>query len=143
VELAAGVDRGPLHGIPIGVKDILAAPEGPTTAQSLILDRTWGAGKDAPVVRRLHQAGAVIVGKTTTMEFAVGLPEANKPFPVPVNPWRPELWPGGSSSGTGSGVAAGFFLAGIGSDTGGSIRIAGLGFPAGPQTGGLVVARAA
>ena len=68
-------------------------------------------------------AGAVIVGKTTTMEFAAGLPEASKPFPVPVNPWRDDHWPGGSSSGTGSGVASGFFLAGLGSDTGGSIRI--------------------
>jgi aspartyl-tRNA(Asn)/glutamyl-tRNA(Gln) amidotransferase subunit A len=122
-ELGAGIDLGLLHGIPIGVKDILAAQEGPTTAQSLVLDPAWGAGKDAPVVRRLRHAGAVIVGKTTTMEFAVGLPEAGKPFPVPVNPWRRERWPGGSSSGTGSGVAAGFFLAGIGSDTGGSIRI--------------------
>ena len=122
-ELGAGIDLGLLHGIPIGVKDILAAQEGPTTAQSLVLDPEWGAGKDAPVVRRLRHAGAVIVGKTTTMEFAVGMPEPSKPFPVPVNPWRPECWPGGSSSGTGNGVAAGFFLAGIGSDTGGSIRI--------------------
>jgi aspartyl-tRNA(Asn)/glutamyl-tRNA(Gln) amidotransferase subunit A len=122
-ELAAGTDLGALHGIPIGVKDILAAYEGPTTAQSLVLDPAWGREKDAPVVRRLRQAGAVIVGKTTTMEFAVGLPEATKPFPVPVNPWRRQCWPGGSSSGTGSGVASGFFLAGIGSDTGGSIRI--------------------
>jgi aspartyl-tRNA(Asn)/glutamyl-tRNA(Gln) amidotransferase subunit A len=122
-ELASGTDLGALHGIPIGVKDILAAHEGPTTAQSLVLDPAWGEGKDAPVVERLREAGAVIVGKTTTMEFAVGLPETTKPFPVPVNPWHPERWPGGSSSGTGSGVASGFFLAGIGSDTGGSIRI--------------------
>jgi aspartyl-tRNA(Asn)/glutamyl-tRNA(Gln) amidotransferase subunit A len=57
------------------------------------------------------------------MEFAVGMPEASKPFPVPVNPWKRQCWPGGSSSGTGNGIAAGFFLAGIGSDTGGSIRI--------------------
>jgi aspartyl-tRNA(Asn)/glutamyl-tRNA(Gln) amidotransferase subunit A len=122
-ELAGGTDLGPLHGIPIGVKDILAAREGPTTAQSVVLDPAWGAGKDAVVVSRLRAAGAVIVGKTTTMEFAMGLPEASKPFPVPVNPWRRERWPGGSSSGSASGVAAGFFLAGIGSDTGGSIRI--------------------
>ena len=122
-ELAAGHDLGRLHGIPMGIKDILAAREGPTTAQSLVLDPAWGAGKDATVVRRLRDAGAVIVGKTTTMEFAAGLPEASKPFPVPVNPWRDDHWPGGSSSGTGSGVASGFFLAGLGSDTGGSIRI--------------------
>lgn len=122
-ELKRGEDLGPLHGIPFGVKDILAMAEGPTTAQSLILDRTWGAGKDAPVVRRVKAAGAVITGKTTTMEFACGMPDATKPFPIPRNPWNPETWPGGSSSGTGSGVAAGMFLAGLGTDTGGSIRI--------------------
>jgi aspartyl-tRNA(Asn)/glutamyl-tRNA(Gln) amidotransferase subunit A len=122
-ELADGRDRGPLHGIPVGVKDILAAVEGPTTAQSLVLDPAWGAGKDAPIVRRLREAGAVITGKTTTMEFAIGMPDASKPFPIPRNPWDLATWPGGSSSGTGSGVAAGFFLAGIGTDTGGSIRI--------------------
>ncbi len=123
VALAAGDDRGPLHGIPIGVKDILAAVEGDTTAQSLVLDRAWGAGQDAPVVHRLREAGAVIVGKTTTMEFAVGIPDVTKPFPVPRNPWRMDCWAGGSSSGAGNGVAAGLFLAGIGTDTGGSIRI--------------------
>jgi Asp-tRNA(Asn)/Glu-tRNA(Gln) amidotransferase A subunit family amidase len=122
-EFAAGTDLGPLHGIPVGVKDILAAWEGPTTAQSLVLDPAWGAGRDAAVVSRLRDAGAVIVGKTTTMEFAMGLPEAEKGFPVPVGPWRAEHWCGGSSSGSGSGVAAGFFLAAIGTDTAGSIRI--------------------
>ncbi|WP_028932424.1 amidase [Pseudonocardia spinosispora] len=122
-ELAAGVDRGPLHGIPFGVKDILAMAEGPTTAQSLVLDPAWGAGKDAPVVARLKQAGAVITGKTSTMEFACGMPDDSKPFPVPRNPWDPATWPGGSSSGTGGGVASGMFFAGLGTDTGGSIRI--------------------
>jgi aspartyl-tRNA(Asn)/glutamyl-tRNA(Gln) amidotransferase subunit A len=122
-ELARGDDRGPLHGIPFGIKDIIAMAEGPTTAQSLILDRGWGAGKDAPTVARVKAAGAVITGKTTTMEFACGLPDATKPFPIPRNPWDPETWPGGSSSGTGSGVAAGLFLAGLGTDTAGSIRI--------------------
>jgi aspartyl-tRNA(Asn)/glutamyl-tRNA(Gln) amidotransferase subunit A len=122
-ELAAGLDRGPLHGIPFGVKDILAMAEGPTTAQSLILDRQWGAGKDAPVVARLKAAGAVITGKSSTMEFACGMPDSDKPFPVPRNPWDTATWPGGSSSGTGTGVAAGMFLAGLGTDTAGSIRI--------------------
>jgi aspartyl-tRNA(Asn)/glutamyl-tRNA(Gln) amidotransferase subunit A len=122
-DFAAGVDRGPLQGIPFGVKDILAMAEGPTTAQSLVLDRAWGAGKDAPVVARLKAAGAVITGKTTTMEFAIGMPDDSKPFPVPRNPWDLGTWPGGSSSGTGSGVAAGLFYAGLGTDTGGSIRI--------------------
>ncbi|MCO5972824.1 amidase [Actinoallomurus soli] len=122
-ELADGIDRGPLHGIPFGVKDILAASEGPTTAQSLVLALEWGAGKDAPVVSRLKAAGAVITGKVTTMEFACGMPDPNKPFPIPRNPWDTATWPGGSSSGTGSGVAAGMFFAGLGTDTAGSIRI--------------------
>jgi aspartyl-tRNA(Asn)/glutamyl-tRNA(Gln) amidotransferase subunit A len=122
-ELTAGIDRGPYQGVPIGMKDILAMPEGPTTAQSLVLDREWGAGKEGPVVRRLKAAGAVVTGKVTTMEFACGMPDPAKPFPLPRNPWDTETWPGGSSSGTGNGIAGGLFLAGIGTDTGGSIRI--------------------
>jgi aspartyl-tRNA(Asn)/glutamyl-tRNA(Gln) amidotransferase subunit A len=121
-DFAAGVDKGPYQGIPVAIKDILADKDGPTTAQSLILDAAWGEGKDAPVVARLRAAGAVITGKTTTMEFATGMPDATKPFPLPRNPWSLDHWAGGSSSGTGSGVAAGLFLAGIGTDTGGSIR---------------------
>jgi aspartyl-tRNA(Asn)/glutamyl-tRNA(Gln) amidotransferase subunit A len=122
-DFAAGIDKGPLQGIPTGVKDILAMAEGPTTAQSLVLDPEWGAGKDAIVVERLKAAGAVITGKVSTMEFASGLPDPEKPFPLPRNPWDTDTWPGGSSSGTGAGVAAGMFLCGIGTDTGGSIRI--------------------
>ncbi|WP_020667224.1 amidase [Amycolatopsis nigrescens] len=122
-ELAAGLDRGPLQGIPFGVKDMAAMAEGPTTAQSLILERSWGAAKDAPVVTRLKAAGAVITGKTSLMEFGCGTPDETKPFPVPRNPWRPEHWAGGSSSGTAAGVASGMFAAGLGSDTGGSIRM--------------------
>jgi aspartyl-tRNA(Asn)/glutamyl-tRNA(Gln) amidotransferase subunit A len=122
-ELAAGHDRGPLHGIPIGVKDIVATADLPTTAQSLVLDRRWGERGDAPVVARLRTAGAVITGKTTTMEFAIGLPDPSKPFPIPRNPWAADRWAGGSSSGTANGVAAGIVCAGIGTDTGGSIRM--------------------
>lgn len=121
-EMAAGVDRGPLHGVPIAIKDIIATDDGPTTAQSLILDPAWGDQGDAPVVRRLRDAGAIILGKTTTMEFACGCPDPVKPFPIPRNPWNRERWPGGSSSGTGSGIAAGMFFGGLGTDTGGSIR---------------------
>jgi aspartyl-tRNA(Asn)/glutamyl-tRNA(Gln) amidotransferase subunit A len=77
---------------------------------------------DAPVVARLRAAGAVITGKTTTMEYAIGTPDTEKPFPIPRNPWHTEHWTGGSSSGTGGGVAAGMFLGGLGTDTGGSIR---------------------
>jgi len=122
-QLARGEDHGPLHGVPLAVKDIVAAAEGPTTANSVVLDRAWGAGRDAPVVRRLRDAGAVIVGKTSTMEFAIGIADPAKPFPVPRNPWDVERWPGGSSTGTASGTAAGLFYGGIGTDTGGSIRI--------------------
>jgi aspartyl-tRNA(Asn)/glutamyl-tRNA(Gln) amidotransferase subunit A len=121
-ELAAGIDKGPLQGIPLGIKDIIATDNAPTTAQSLVLDPAWGDQGDAPVIKRLRAAGAVITGKTTTMEFATGLPDPDKPFPVPRNPWNEGYWPGGSSSGTGSGVAAGMFLGGLGTDTGGSIR---------------------
>lgn len=122
-ELRRGTDRGPLHGIPFGVKDAIAAADGPTTAQSLVLDRAWGEGRDALAVARLRAAGAVITGKTTMTEFGCGLPEEGGPFPVPRNPWRPELWAGGSSSGAASGVASGMFLAGLGGDTAGSIRM--------------------
>lgn len=122
-ELAVGRDRGPLHGIPVGVKDIIAVKEGSTSAQSLVLDQSWGAGRDAPVIRRLRDAGAVITGKLSTMEFACGMPDSSKPFPLPRNPWDVTTWPGGSSSGSGVAVAAGLVLAGLGSDTGGSIRI--------------------
>lgn len=122
-ELAAGIDRGELHGIPIGVKDIIATKDGPTTAQSEVLDPAWGENVDAPVIARLREAGAVIMGKTTTMEFAIGMPDPAKPFPVPRNPWNREHWPGGSSSGSGSGVAVGAFLGSLGTDTGGSVRM--------------------
>ncbi len=123
-ELAAGRDRGPLHGIPFGVKDIISTADAPTTAQSLVLDPAWGEEQgDAPVVQRLRDAGVVVVGKTTTSEFAIGLPDPEKPFPIPRNPWDTSTWPGGSSSGTANGVAAGFFLGGLGTDSGGSIRI--------------------
>lgn len=73
-ELGAGHDRGLLHGIPIALKDIIACADGPTTAQSLVLDLRWGGQGDAPVVRRLRRAGSILLGKTTTMEFAVGCP---------------------------------------------------------------------
>jgi len=122
-DFAAGVDRGPLQGIPIGVKDIIAAREGATTACSKVLDPDWGRGVDAPVVARLRAQGAVIAGKTATMEFAMGAPDADGPFPIHRNPWDLDRWPGGSSAGTGTGVAAGLILGGLGSDTGGSVRI--------------------
>jgi aspartyl-tRNA(Asn)/glutamyl-tRNA(Gln) amidotransferase subunit A len=122
-ELAAGHDRGLLHGIPLGIKDIIATDEAPTTAQSLVLDPAFGEQGDGPVMSRLRAAGAVVTGKTTTMEYATGCPDPDKPFPVPRNPFDLAAWPGGSSSGTGSGVTAGMFLGGLGTDTGGSVRM--------------------
>ncbi|MEL6983773.1 MAG: amidase, partial [Actinomycetota bacterium] len=122
-ERSVGMDLGPLHGIPLGIKDILATDEGPTTAQSLVLDPSWGDQGDGPVVGRLREAGAVFVGKTTTMEFAIGRPDFDKPFPIPRNPWNTDRWTGGSSSGTGNGVASGQILGGLGTDTAGSVRL--------------------
>ncbi|MFE2999443.1 amidase [Nocardia sp. NPDC059246] len=123
-KIAAGRPLAPLDGIPLGIKDILISRHGPTTAQSLVLDPAWAlATGDAAVVKRLEQAGAVITGKTTTMEFAVGVPDPDKPFPIPRNAWDTDRWAGGSSSGSASGVATGMCLAAIGTDTAGSIRI--------------------
>lgn len=119
---ASGQDLGPLQGVPIGLKDILATDDAPTSAQSLTMDPAWSAQGDGPAVRRLRRAGAVIVGKNTTNEFASGGPDDQKPFPIPKNPWNTDHSPGGSSSGTGVGVAAGLHLGGVGTDTSGSVR---------------------
>ncbi len=119
---AIGLDRGVLQGIPLGLKDILATDDAPTTANSLTLDPEWGKQGDGPAVRRLRNAGAIIISKNVTNEFASGGPDSEKPFPIPRNPWNPEHSPGGSSSGTGAGVAAGMFLGGLGTDTSGSVR---------------------
>jgi aspartyl-tRNA(Asn)/glutamyl-tRNA(Gln) amidotransferase subunit A len=122
-ELARGVDRGPLHGIPYGAKDIIAAAGIPTT---------WGAapfaeqvlGYDATVVRRLRDAGAVLAAKVATVEIAGGMgynnPDASFTGPTG-NPWNPRTWAGGSSSGPAAVVAAGALPFAIGSDTSGSI----------------------
>lgn len=119
---ARGVDDGPLQGIPLAVKDIIATADAPTTANSRVLDPAWGRGVDAPVVARLRAAGAVILGKTTAHEFACGEPDPSKGFPIPHNPWNVEHTSSGSSSGTAVAVAAGLALGGLGTDTGGSIR---------------------
>jgi aspartyl-tRNA(Asn)/glutamyl-tRNA(Gln) amidotransferase subunit A len=78
---------------------------------------------DAACVALARAAGAIVMGKTTTMEYAMGVPDPTKPFPVPRNPWDASAWAGGSSSGSASGVAAGLFFASLGTDTGGSIRL--------------------
>ncbi len=121
-ELARGVDRGPLQGIPLGVKDIIATRDAPTTANSNVLDRAWGDRDDATVVARLRTAGAVLVGKLVLHEYATGFPDPATGFPIARNPWKPTHVPAGSSSGTGVAVAAGLVLGGLGTDTSGSIR---------------------
>ena len=121
-DFAAGIDRGPLQGIPLAIKDIIATRDAPTTANSRILPPDWGGGVDAPVVARLRAAGGIVVGKATTSEFAIGLPDPDKGFPVPRNPWNLDHTPAGSSSGTGIAVAAGLVPGGLGTDTGGSVR---------------------
>ena len=120
-EITAGRIRGPLHGIPIGVKDIINVAGLPTTCHSkILLDNV--ARQDAVVISRLRQAGAVVIGKLSTHEFAIGGPSFDLPFPPARNPWNPEHHPGGSSSGSGAGVCAGLFPAALGTDTGGSVR---------------------
>lgn len=121
---ARGETLGPLDGIPIAVKDIIADSQGPTTAQSLAHDPAWAAGQgDAPLVTRLKDSGAIIIGKTTTQEFAIGAPDPLVPFPVPTTAWDEERWAGGSSSGSASAVATDMALGAIGTDTAGSVRI--------------------
>ena len=120
-EIASGRIRGPLHGVPVGVKDIIDVAGLPTTCHSrLRLDHV--AAADAAVVARLRQAGAIVLGKLATHEFAIGGPSFDLPFPPARNPWNPEHHPGGSSSGSGAGVAAGLFPVALGTDTGGSVR---------------------
>lgn len=116
-EIAAGRVRGPLHGIPVAVKDLCDIAGLPTTSSSLVR-ADYMAKTDSAVAERLKAAGAVIVGKTHTHEFAYGVVT-----PTTRNPWNPETIPGGSSGGSGAAVAAGEAFMGIGTDTGGSIRI--------------------
>jgi aspartyl-tRNA(Asn)/glutamyl-tRNA(Gln) amidotransferase subunit A len=121
-DFAAGTDAGPLQGIPIALKDIIATADAPTTANSVILPRDWGGCTDAPVAARLRRAGAVIIGKTTTYEFACGQPDPGKAFLIPRNPWNTAHTSSGSSSGTAISVVAGLALGAVGTDTAGSIR---------------------
>jgi aspartyl-tRNA(Asn)/glutamyl-tRNA(Gln) amidotransferase subunit A len=122
-ETVAGISRGPLHGTVVGVKDNIAVKEGPTTAQSTVLDPDWGRDRSAVVVERLEAGGAIVIGKTTLHELAIGHPEPAGRFPEARNPWAPDRYVGGSSSGAAVGVAAGFFPMALGTDTGGSLRI--------------------
>jgi aspartyl-tRNA(Asn)/glutamyl-tRNA(Gln) amidotransferase subunit A len=119
--IMAGGAKGPLHGIPIGLKDIVDTKGIPTTCQSKILQDNI-PDSDATCAEKLAAAGTVLIGKTTTHEFADGGPSFDLPKPPARNPWNTEHFTAGSSSGTGAAVAAGLILGGIGTDTGGSIR---------------------
>jgi aspartyl-tRNA(Asn)/glutamyl-tRNA(Gln) amidotransferase subunit A len=113
--------KGPLHGIPIGLKDIVDTEGIPTTCQSKFLQDNI-PDADATCAEKLTAGGTVLMGKTTTHEFADGGPSFDLPAPPARNPWNTDHFTAGSSSGTGAGVAAGLILGGIGTDTGGSIR---------------------
>ncbi len=120
-ELRAGVDRGPMHGIPYALKDIIDAEGVPTTCASwLCADGV--ANSDSIMEERLRAGGAVLLGKLTTYEFALGGPSLDLPFPPARNPWSEEHVPSGSSSGAGAAVAAGLVRVALASDTSGSIR---------------------
>ena len=120
-EILAGNWRGALHGIPYGLKDIIDVGGLPTTGHSRILADNL-AGADAFVAQRLRAAGAVLLGKLSTHEFALGGPSFDLPWPPARNAWNRDYFPGGSSSGSGAALAAGFLPAALGSDTGGSVR---------------------
>ena len=114
--------RGPLHGIPLLVKDNYETVEMPTTAGSIAL-RSFHPKRDAFLVQRLKNAGAIILGKTTMHELAAGITTVGSSFGQTRNPYDLDRTPGGSSGGTGAAIAANFAVAGMGSDTCGSIRI--------------------
>jgi len=120
-EIVGGRVRGPLHGVPVGIKDIIDVAGLPTTCHSKILADNIAVA-DAVCVSRLRGAGAIVLGKLSTHEFAIGGPSFDLPWPPARNPWNPDHHPGGSSSGSGAGVAAGLFPMALGSDTGGSVR---------------------
>jgi amidase len=118
-EIRAGNYKGPLHGIPIAVKD-LCYTAGTRTMGGLKVLRDFVPDYDATVVRKLQEAGSVILGKLNLTEGA--LSGYHRDFPIPVNPWGENLWAGVSSSGSGVATAAGLCFASLGTDTGGSIR---------------------
>ncbi|MDX3806713.1 amidase [Bosea thiooxidans] len=123
-ELRNGRGRGPLHGIPFAVKDNYHVAGVPTTAGSrVLLDHI--ADRTATIIRRLEDAGAVLLGKLNTWEYGTGNANVHHdlPFPVARNPWDTRRFTGGSSTGAGAAVAAGTAMFALGSDTGGSIRL--------------------
>ncbi len=121
-EIAAGRWRGPLHGVPVSIKDLIDQRGLPTTAASRVM-AGHVASNDAPCVAALRGAGAVLIGKCNLHEFAYGPTSEDSCFGPPRNPHDPSRTPGGSSGGSAAAVAAGMCAASIGTDTGGSIRI--------------------
>jgi aspartyl-tRNA(Asn)/glutamyl-tRNA(Gln) amidotransferase subunit A len=120
-ELLGGADKGPLHGIPIALKDLYATQKIRTTCHSAVL-QDWIPDHDATAASKLGEAGTVLLGKLAMHEFAFGGPSVDASFPAVRNPWDTAHMPGGSSSGSGAALAAGLCLGSLGSDTGGSIR---------------------
>jgi len=118
-ELATGFYRGPLHGIPIAVKDLVYT-KGTRTMGGLAVYENFVPAFDATVTKRLEAAGAIVVGKLNLTEGAMA--GYHRDFDIPRNPWRKNLWSGASSSGSGVAVAAGLCYGALGTDTGGSIR---------------------
>ena len=136
-EIMAGNYRGPLHGIPVAVKD-LCYTKGVRTMGGMAVYGDFEPEFDATVVARLEQAGAVLLGKLNLTEGAMG--GYHRDFDIPRNPWDGTLWPGASSSGSGVAVAAGLCYAALGTDTGGSIRFPSMANgivtpPSGPRLG--------
>lgn len=119
-EIEQGNYRGPLHGIPLGLKDLLCTRDARTTVSSTIL-KDWIPSSNATVVDKLAAAGAVFLGKTNMTEFA--LSGYHPELKAPINPWNADHWSGVSSSGSGVATAAHLCCAAIGTDTGGSIRL--------------------
>lgn len=120
--VAAGRPLGPLHGVPIAVKDNIAVAGVRMTAGTSVM-RDTVAGEDAPVVTRLREAGAIVLGKLHMSEWAIGATTQNIHFGDCHNPWDPERSAGGSSGGSGAALAADMALATLGTDTGGSVRV--------------------
>ena len=120
-EISAGRALGPLHGVPIGIKDIIDIAGQTTTCHSNIMLKHQ-ASEDAQVIRKLRAAGVIFMGKLALHEFAIGGPAFDLPFPPARNPWNLAHHPGGSSSGSGAALAAGLVPLALGTDTGGSIR---------------------
>ena len=120
-EAASGRLRGPLHGVPVGIKDIIDVASLPSTCHSKVL-QDHIATSDAVCVSKLRAAGALVMGKLSTHEFAIGGPSFDLPWPPARNPWNPAHYTGSSSSGSAAAVAGGLAAFALGTDTGGSVR---------------------